>query len=367
MRILFLIEELSGGGKERRMVELLKGLSKLSNTFDIHLTLTKTGIDYEEVEELNITIHRLESTSNINLISQYRNQFRDLKPDIVHAWSLKTSFYSSILKPIFDYKIIAGFVSNTFGLSKPWQLICDKLIYKKANAIVSNSKAGLIAYKVPINKGYCIYNGFDPERLSSGTIKKTNLNALGIFTKFTMIMVANVTNKKDYKTFIKVANDLIKMRNDVSFISVGKIMPEYKEMVAPYIDNRHNKIKFIGFYAKPELLIQESDVGVLCSDSEGVSNAILEYMAAGLPVVTTDLKGATKELVCHGKTGFISPKTNLLEIFSELLDNENLRLGMGKEGAKLIADEFNLNNMLDKYVKLYKNLFNTADLRNKVE
>jgi glycosyltransferase involved in cell wall biosynthesis len=360
MRILFIIEELNGGGKERRLVELLKGLSKLSGTFDIHLTFTKVGIDYNEVEELNVSIHRLAPTTNLNLISQYKNHFRNLNPDIVHTWSLKTSFYASILKPFFNYKIIAGFVSNTFRLPKPWQLICDKLIYKKANVIVSNSKAGLIAYKVPINKGHCIYNGFDSERLSTSITQKKNLNALGIFTKYTMVMVANVTNKKDYKSFINVANDLTKTRNDVSFISVGKIMPEYEDMVAPYVDNRHPKIKFIGFYEKPELLIQESDIGVLCSDCEGVSNAILEYMAAGLPVVTTDLIGATKELVRHERTGFICSKKNLLEILIKLLDNERLRLKMGDEGSKLIKDKFNINIMLNEYVKLYNKLCDIA-------
>ncbi len=68
MKILFLIEELGRGGKERRLVELLKGLSKFPDDYELHLILTKSMIDYKEIEQFNINIHFLKPVSNLRLI-----------------------------------------------------------------------------------------------------------------------------------------------------------------------------------------------------------------------------------------------------------------------------------------------------------
>ncbi|PXX25037.1 glycosyltransferase [Arenibacter sp. ARW7G5Y1] len=364
MRILFLIEELGGGGKERRLVELLKKLSNYKEDFEIYLTLAKTAIDYEDVKKLPINLCFLPQCSNISLIKIYKNHFKEIRPDIVHTWSFKSTLYASLLKPLFKYNIVAGFIGDTYGQSLTFRYLSEKFIYKRVDAIISNSEAGLKAYKVPLLKGKVVPNGFDPGRLVSFDSSKPILHSLGICTQYTVIMVANVTKNKDYKSFIKVAEELTKIRKDVTFVSVGKINPEFKEMVSPYINNRHDKIKFIGFNSTPELLISESDIGLLCSDCEGISNSIMEYMAAGLPVITTDLKGASRELVLDEETGFICSKEKLTKKLTLLLDSETLRKEMGSKSSHRISSKYSLNKMIKEYIELYTKIKLTTNKTN---
>lgn len=354
MRVLFLIEELGGGGKERRLVELLKGLSK-DEGFNIHLILTKNNNDYPIVNQLPINIHYLNGYSDINLVRQYNILFKNLKPDIVHTWTYKTTFYATLLKPFYKFKLLAGFIGDTKGQSKKQQLLSDYFIYKHADLIISNTSIGLKAHKVPLSKGCVVVNGFDPNRLKPSTEKsKITLKSLGVNTPFTIVMVANVRKSKDYKTFISVAKQMTEIRDDVTFISIGSIHPEYQDMVSSYRNNKHDRIKFIGFHDAPEDIIQESDIGLLCSNREGMSNSILEYMAAGLPVVTTDLIGGSKELIVEGKTGFICAPEYVYDKLCLLLDNKDLRVGFGEKGSFIVNNKFSLERMVKEYINLYK-------------
>jgi glycosyltransferase involved in cell wall biosynthesis len=176
------------------------------------------------------------------------------------------------------------------------------------------------------------------------------------FGKEKCVVIENFVNYKDYETFIRVAEELTKIRKDVTFVSVGNIHPDFQSMVSPYIENRHNTIRFIGFSSKPELIIKESDIGILCSDKEGISNSIMEYMAAGLPVITTDLKGASKELVREAETGFICSKEQLTEKLNLLLNSESLRKHLGEKGSQRIRSKFSLDKMVVEYIELYKKL-----------
>lgn len=355
MKVLYLIEELGGGGKERRLVELLKGLSS-DRSFNLHLVLTKENDNYPEVKQLPIEIRYLKGLSDFELILRYSSIFKEIQPDIVHTWTYKTTFYTAFLKPFFRFKVIAGFIGDTKGQSKKLQIVSNYLIYKRSNLVISNTKTGLDAHKVTFNKGCVVVNGFDPNRLNK--IDKTNtiLKSMGVNTSFTVVMVANVRKSKDYKTFIEVAERMVAKRDDVTFISIGGIHPEFENMVSPYINNKHKRIKFLGHQPNPELIIQESDIGVLCSNREGMSNSILEYMAAGLPVITTDLIGGSKELVVNNETGFLCRPEMVFEKICLLLDNIDLRRRLGANGASLIKNEFSLTKMVEEYIKIYNTL-----------
>lgn len=350
MKVLYLIEELSGGGKERRLVELLKGLSKDAN-FDIHLALTKPEIGYPEVSNLPITIHRLYALSNIALVGEYSKLLNQLKPNVVHTWSLKTSFYGALLKPFFKFRFVVGFIADTFGLLKINSLIVKLFIFKRADAIVSNSQAGLVAYQVPEKKGQVIYNGFDPARIS--TRNENKLEKLGMTAPLKVVMLANVTQFKNYALFVDIAEKVIAARADVTFISIGKIYPEYESLAAPYTDNKHPRIKFLGFRGDVADLIKDCDIGLLCTYTEGISNAIIELMANGIPVLTNDTKGGSKELIDNNITGYICTSDQLIEKLLLLIDEANIRNNVGKLAKDKVRDSFSLTAMLNKYQKVY--------------
>lgn len=350
MKILYLTEQLSGGGKERRLIELLKGLST-DKSYELHLVLTKSIIDYPEVNNLRIKIHHLKGFSDFELIKQYYLIFKDIKPDVVHTWSYKTSFFVSILKYFYDFKFIAGFIGDKFGLSKVGSFFAKQLIFRKADNIVSNSQGGLDAYNVPKNKGVVVHNGLDPKRISK---KKDNkLTNEGVKTPLKVVMLANVSKHKNYQLFIDIAEHFVNLRDDITFISIGKILPEFKNFADPYINNKHPKIKFLGFRSDVNDLIKDCDIGILCTYSEGISNAIVELMANGVPVITNDMKGGSREIISNKVDGFICTDSEMSKHLNNLINDKNLKKSMSIKATDKIRNNFSLLKMVDHYVSIY--------------
>lgn len=277
--------------------------------------------------------------------------FKELQPDVVHAWSFKTSFYASILKPFHNFKFVAGFISDTFGLSAANRLLSNLLIYRVADVIVSNSKAGLEAYRAPARKSRVVHNGFDPGRISSAT--GSSLELIGVVTPLTVVMLANVTPFKDYALFVEIAEKLISKRDDVTFISIGSILPEFEDMVFPYTENKHPRIKFLGFRNDVAELIKDCDIGLLCTYTEGISNAVIELMANGLPVVTNDINGGTKEVIISGYNGVISESSELLSRLEYLLNNRDETERLSKHARETIISSFTLDAMCRNYLDIY--------------
>jgi glycosyltransferase involved in cell wall biosynthesis len=100
------------------------------------------------------------------------------------------------------------------------------------------------------------------------------------------------------------------------------------------------------------------DIFLLSSRREGLPNSVLEAMAMGIPVVTTDVAG-TKELVVEGETGFILPQGDvdgLAKAVLALADSDQLRLRMGFAGRKRVEREFSFNHRLRRVEALYEQI-----------
>ena len=94
------------------------------------------------------------------------------------------------------------------------------------------------------------------------------------------------------------------------------------------------------------------------TNGEGISNAIMEYMALGKPVIATD-SGGTGELVVNNITGFLVQDNDVAELEKKidlLLDDERIARDMGVAGQLRIKEEFNLEKMTSSYISLYNRI-----------
>ncbi len=129
----------------------------------------------------------------------------------------------------------------------------------------------------------------------------------------------------------------------------------YQKLVEPEFNER---IKFLGRQGNVESIINICDIGVLATYTEGISNAIMEFMALGKPVIATD-GGGSGELIKDGETGFlVKPKSpeELASKIEYLLDNEKLAASMGEKGRARIRKEFSMEKMINSFVGLYRTI-----------
>ena len=114
MKILFVIDSLGPGGKERRMTELLKAL-KPDLTFDFELVIMSNEIHYKDILNLGIKIHPVIRKSRKDLLV-FRSLYRickNYKPDIVHCWESMTAIYCAPVCKVLNIRLVNGMVIDT--------------------------------------------------------------------------------------------------------------------------------------------------------------------------------------------------------------------------------------------------------------
>ena len=355
MKILYIIEGLGSGGKERRLLALLKGLHEHHR---IELLLLSPIVHYKEVYSLNISIHYLGRNlwNDFNLLGSFRKTLKMFSPDIVHCWdNIATLHFGPICRIShipFVNSMISSAPANLSIYSKSY--LVNYIAYYFSDVVLANSQAGLTSFRAPKNKSKVIYNGFDMERLKIKRDQDDIRKEFNIRTSKVVGMTASFSKMKDYPTFVIAAQAILKRRKDITFIAIGDgpMIEDVKEMIKK--ENREF-FRFLGRQHDVESIVNVFDVGVLSTYTEGISNSIMEYMALSKPVVATD-GGGTKELVLDDETGLLIDERNPRQLAQKvlfLLDNPEKTKSMGEKGRTRIEKYFSISKMVDDTLKLY--------------
>ncbi|HEY3637454.1 MAG TPA: glycosyltransferase family 4 protein [Rhizomicrobium sp.] len=364
MRVLHVIDSLVGGGKERQFVELLKGL-KREPDIACHAVVMSDVIEYEEFHRLGVpaTVLPRSKRYDLSIFSRLHAVMRAFRPDIVQSWNSMCSVYAAPLARLGGARFIDGFVRAAAAnrdLRDP-DYFRSRFTLPLTDIVVANSRAGLSAYAIPAHKGVCIYNGFDPARIGQLIAPEQMRQSLGIDTPHIVGMVASFSRFKDYDTYFEAAQKLCTARSDVTFVAIGA-GPQFADYEARFPADRFPRIRLLGRRTDVESIVNILSAGVLTSNvethGEGISNAIMEYMALGKPVVATDC-GGNNELIVEGETGYLIAGRDMEALCSRLanlLDDATLAGRMGEAGRRRIEETFGLERMTASYAALYRNL-----------
>lgn len=358
IKILFFIESLQSGGKERRLVELIKRLICYPG-IKIELVLTKEDIHYKDIFFTDIKIHYLLRTKLINEPKIFLGFYRIakiFKPNLIHVWANLTAIYAIPTKLLLKIPLINNQITNA-PLKVSKSLKEHRLTFFFSDYIVSNTYAGLRCYNAPKSRSLVIYNGFDFKRVDNLIEVELVRKKFNIKTNFVIGMVANFTEKKDYETFIKAANLVLEKNKTITFICIGSgDSSRYKQMV---VDKNKKNILFLGKQNNVESIMNVCDLGVLITNNEkhgeGISNAILEFLALSKPVIATK-GGGNAEIIIDKKTGYlINPKSpeELSDKICNLIENNNLRFEFGQLSKKVVLEKFDIEKMINSYKDLY--------------
>lgn len=378
MKILFFNYEYPplGGGAATASSNILREFSKISS-LDVDF-VTSSHDENFHLEKIgnNIKIYKLpigKNKKNLHFQSKKdlliytwkaywysKKLLKKNKYDLTHSFfSVPCGFLSLILKQTnkLPYVIslrgadVPGYserFSKLYNILKP----IIKFIWKKADAVVSNSKGlkDLALKSKPSQKIIIIYNGTDIENFKPDE-KVKNKEKLIITLGGT-----RVTRRKGINYLIEAIYKLSKIYSNIFVTIIGegsekKILENLAKKLK--IEDR---ISFLGRidYGKIPRYYQEASIFILPSLNEGMSNAMLEALSSGLPILATDTGGA-KELIESGKNGFIIKKKDSSDIANKieiLINNTDLRQKMGENSRKK-AEKMSWKNVASEYYNLY--------------
>lgn len=239
----------------------------------------------------------------------------------------------------------------------------EKLLHHGMTAVLGNSKAVVKELRdegIAENKLGLIYNGIEA-RQEPAKARTQVLESLGLDdSKLVFVIVANLIPYKghlDLMAALGIANGRIAV--PWHLLIVGRDDGAGASIVSSAKQSGiEQNITLLGPRRDVADLLAASDVGLLCSHQEGFSNAILEGMAASLPMIVTDV-GGNAEAVTNGETGYVVPARDpaaLADSIVRLAGEPAIRKRFGEAGRKRLESEFSLDACVANYKLLYRTL-----------
>lgn len=353
------------GGSEIAVEEICKRLEDIS--FDIITPRYKKSFIKKECTS-NICVHRVGMGSKLDkflfpvtgflksLILAKKNDY-----DAIHAYQASYGAGAAVIFKLFkpNKKFILTLQEGK-DLEKQnfFIKLLRKLIIKKANTLTAISEylKNYIQKINPTAKITLIPNGIDYEKFISA--KPQQREELGIDkTAKVIITISRLVPKNGLVSLIKSIEIAKSVISDIKLIIIGSgpLETGLKNLTAEL--NLSGDILFLGEkkYSEIPHFLKTADLFIRPSHSEGLGNAFIEAMAAGIPIIGTPV-GGIPDFLKDGETGLFcevgNPK-DLAEKIIHLLNNQELREKLIKNGLEMARAKYNWNNIAKKFREIY--------------
>lgn len=342
------------GGTERQTVELVKRLNPAR--FAVHVAcFRKQGPLLSSlpasmpVEEFPVRGFR--RAASIGEWWRFGRWCRDVGARLVHTCDLYANLFGLTAAAAARVPVRIGSRREIVtGDKTPLQLAGQRLAYKTAHAVVANAPA--VAARLEQEgvwpaRIFVIPNGVDLDAYDVARPSRSAANRITV--------VANLRPEKGHDVLIDAAPRVLASRPDVAFLVAGN------GPMAPALSARAaargvaDRVWFLGHCDRVPALLAESDVFVLPSRSEALPNAVVEAMAAGLPIVATSV-GGVPDLVTSGVTGLVVPPGDpdaLARAILHMLDRPDEAAAMGRAARARVRKDFGFSRMVATVEQLY--------------
>jgi glycosyltransferase involved in cell wall biosynthesis len=359
-KVLHLITELDTGGAQKALARLLARLDR--RRFDPRVACLYNGdkVVSQEIRQLDIPVIDLGMTAKWRWDAFWRlyRLLRREHPTILHTWMFHANVPGRLLGRLAGVPIIIS-SERTMGQESHLRYGLNRFTHSLADRItcVSRRVDDFVVQQVgiPREKTIVIPNGID---LQDFDRLPTNRDArLALDLPLGEPLIGAVTRLNPVKRLDLLLQAVVSL-SDVHTVIVGE-GPERVRLEA-MVDQLDlvGRVHFVGHQQDVRPWLAALDVFVLPSDWEGMSNALLEAMAAGLPVVATRV-GGTPEVVVDGMTGLLVPLRDpdaLAEAITRLLSDSDLRRTIGQAGRARVERHFSIEETVKKTEELYMTL-----------
>jgi glycosyltransferase involved in cell wall biosynthesis len=372
VKMLKFITLFAVGGTERQFVYLTKELDR--SRFDIRVgCLARKGDFLKDIEAMNVPIseYSISSLFSCGSLKRQLRLARDIRRDgiqLVHAYGFYPNLFSIPAARFAGNCITVASVRDTgaFSNRKKIKTVTQRLACQLADCVIANSRAvrdWLVSSGVQPDHIRVIPNGMvlPPRAASRGEFPIRR--QLGIDpTAPVVAVVCRLNEGKGLEYFLEATVTVSKEFPAARFLIVGDSIVDatYKRGLECKARNFNvqDRVIFTGQRSDVSKLLEEVNLSVLPSLSEGLSNSLLEAMAAGLPVVATNV-GGNPEIVQDGRTGILVPARDpaaLSAAMIRILRSPLLARQFGEAGRARVAANFSLETTVRQTEDLYLSL-----------
>ena len=348
MKILFFVPALNSGGAERVVATIANALSANGDTIEI-LTLNTEQTFYSINENVKIVgINKIITSSGIKrMLSipfveisrflKYDKEVNAFNPDIVISFLYTTNVLSILARGRLNVPLIISERSDPSHYGRMQQFICKKL-YPKSDRIVCQGK--IVAHFYELCKGKCTIIPNPINQKSVGEYKKEKNHRI--------ITVGRLISAKNHKLRIDAFYQIKDKYPDYTLEIYGE--GELKNNLQEQIESLglRNKVFLMG--SKQNVIAELSDAAcfVLSSNYEGFPNVLIEAMATGIPVISTDFpSGIARELITNGDNGFLietENKDQMVEALERILSDKKLQISFSEKNLGVL-DKYSETNI----------------------
>ena len=369
IRILYVIDKLTYAGSQKHLYELVNALDR--ERFEIKVICLERGGPLEASFQTAGIPYEVIGISNWNSMAGIRGLIRLIaltkayQPDVVHAYLFTSNVFAPIAAKIAGVRLVITSRRDLGDWESKRQIGLNRFANHFVDFVTANSEAVRAAAMnleaIPIEKTQVIYNGIrvDPFQFPRD---KTVLKARwGFPAKSTVIgTLSNIRREKDPMTLLRAYLQISQMHPQVFLAYGGRVKDQalWSE-IQSFIKTHEleNRVRFVGAVENAPDFLGALDLFVFPSMSEGFSNSILEAMAAGLPVVASDV-GGNQEQVLSGVTGYLFAVGNVAECVlavDKLLSQGQSEM-FGKGARQRILERYTHDRMAFEMTALYEKL-----------
>jgi len=364
-RVLQIIPTLDRGGAEKQLTLLAAGLPR--DEFESHVcVLTRSGPLAEKLNAADIPIAEVNKSWKIDPGAYFRLKklIGKLKPDIVHTWLFAANSYGRAAAKAKGVKrIVAG--ERCVDQWKVWhEFVIDRRLAKSTDRIVTNSNGVKHFYSekgLPEEKFTIIPNGIalPAEPVESALTREALLAQLDLPEDAKLIVaVGRLWPQKRIKDLIWAADLLQCIREDTHLLVIGEGPQRWRLEKFAEQAEVSSRVHFLGHREDVPQILPHCLCLWLASGYEGQSNAIMEGMSHGLPVVATDIWG-NRDLVIPEQTGYlvgVGDRAGFAKWTNQMLERPEHAAELGAAGKERIASEFTIEKMVNRHAELYREL-----------
>jgi glycosyltransferase involved in cell wall biosynthesis len=370
IRLVEFLTNFKFGGTERQVVNLVRALDR--SRFDMHVAcLGRYGEFLEDVEGCSVPvteypIRRLYGPTTLRRQAAFARYLRQHAVQVVHSFGFYANVFGVPAARAAGVPVVLASIRDTGDHLSPARKLVQRQVCRLADRVLVNAEA---VRRSLISEGYAPYkivripNGIDISPFQAYRRRAGLRQELGVPEGVPVVAVLSRLNElKGVEYFLKAAAAVHSRLPDTHFLLVGDSAADavgetYKRGLEAQAARMGlaRRVIFTGFRSDIPELLAEVSVSVLPSLSEGLSNALLETMAAGVPVVATNV-GGNPEIVEDGVTGLLVPPRDayaLAGAMLRLMASPELQTRLGWAGRRLVSRQFSLEQMARRTESLY--------------